>query len=200
MKRTGVLLAAGRSARMGRPKQLLPWPPKRENQKPLVAAAFDAIARVCDEMVVVVGYESDAVVAALSDRKFESIDAVNGRAEMMDSVRSGLGLPFLRDPSITQFLLQPADHPQVRLDTLESLIREAEVSSHCAVMPQFRSRGGHPTLLPRSVAEAILNSLGHGGLRQFWIDHPELCIRIPVDDPGVVFDIDTQSDYDFCIQ
>lgn len=68
MKRIGVLLAAGQSKRMGRPKQLLPWPPKGENSKPLVAASFDAIARVCDEMYVVVGHQSDAVIAALSDR------------------------------------------------------------------------------------------------------------------------------------
>ena len=61
LKRIGVLLAAGQSKRMGRPKQLLPWPPKGENPKPLVAAAFDAIARVCDEMVVVVGHEADDV-------------------------------------------------------------------------------------------------------------------------------------------
>jgi hypothetical protein len=32
------------------------------------------------------------------------------------------------------------------------------------------------------------------------VDNPKLCVRLPVDDPGVVFDIDTQSDYDFCVQ
>lgn len=200
MKRIGVLLAAGRSTRMGRPKQLLPWPPQGENPKPLVAAAFDAIARVCDEMVVVVGHQAEEVIATLSDRKFQSIDSGNGTAEMMESVRGGLGFPFLRDPSIAQFLLQPADHPQVRLDTLESLLVKAKESPQCAVMPQYRGRGGHPVLIPRSVAKKILDDQGHGGLRQFWLDHPELCVRLPVDDPGVVFDIDTQSDYDFCVQ
>jgi molybdenum cofactor cytidylyltransferase len=177
----------------------LPWPPKGENPKPLVAAAFDAIARVCDSMVVVVGHESKAVIDALSDRKFESVEAGNGQAEMMSSVRSGFGLPYLRDATISQFLLHPADHPSVRLDTLQALIRQAENAPHCAVMPQYRGKGGHPALIPRNVVDAILSTQGQGGLRQFWVDRPELCVRLPVDDPGVVFDIDTQSDYDFSV-
>ena len=37
---------------------------------------------------------------------------------------------------------------------------------------------------------------GPGGLRQFWIDHADRCVRRKVDDPGVVFDLDTPGDYE----
>lgn len=198
MKRIGVLLAAGRSTRMGRPKQLLPWPPKGENSKPLVAAAFDAIARVCDEMVVVVGHQAEEVVTALGERTFHRRDGKSG-FHLFSSIRLGMLAARYLDATAA-IVVQPADHPNVRLDTLQSLIEAVDANPNVAAMPQYRGRGGHPVIVPPGVAVQIRGYSAKGGLRQFWIDHPELCVRLPVDDPGVAFDIDTQSDYDFCVQ
>ncbi len=198
MKRIGVLLAAGRSERMGRPKQLLPWPPKSENSKPLVAAAFDAIARVCDEMVVVAGHYGEEVVLNLRERKFFRVNGDSG-SELFPSIQFGLLAASRIDPS-ADILLHLADHPEVRRDTLEALIRTAGEKPNCAVMPKYRGQGGHPVLIPAALTTQILSSAGGGGLRQFWLDRPELCLRLPVDDPGVILDIDTQSDYDFRVQ
>ncbi len=199
MKRIGVLLAAGESRRMGRPKQLLPWPPKAENAKPMVAAAFDVIARVCDEMFVVLGHEADAVMAALASRKFRYY-TFGEPGDMFRSVRIGLSVGVLNcsaePPEPVLVLLHPADHPDVRRDTLEALFEAFDHLSEHAVMPQYRGRGGHPVLIPPAVAKQICGYEGPGGLRQFWIDCPHLCVRLPVDDPGVVLDVDTQADYD----
>lgn len=203
MKRIGVLLAAGESRRMGRPKQLLLWPPKVENAKPMVVAAYDAIARVCDEMFVVLGHEADAVMAALADRKYRYY-AFGEPGDMFRSVRIGLSVGVLKcsaePPEPSLVLLHPADHPEVRRDTLESLVAASVEWPERAVIPQYRGRGGHPVLIPPEVAKLICGYVGGGGLRQFWIDRPHLCHRLPVDDPGVVFDVDTQSDYDFRVQ
>jgi len=222
---------------MGRPKQLLPWPPSRSvpnfgsnkmgtgplapqgkgdspifsdakigtvPSKPLVAAAFDAIARVCDEMFVVLGHGADDVLTALEPRRFRSYVFDNPSAEMFPSVRMGLTISpaacGIDESAEHQFLLQLADHPEVRHDTLEAIITTADAIQGRAVMPQFRGRGGHPVLIPPNVAKLICGYEGEGGLRQFWFDHPELCVRLPVDDAGVVFDVDTQSDYDFRVQ
>ena len=199
LKRIGVLLAAGQSKRMGRPKQLWPWPPKGENPKPLVAASFDAIARVCDEMVVVVGHYADDVATALGDtRAFHRVQGDLG-PELFNSIRLGLEAAVQLERSAT-VLLQPADHPQVRLDTLESLLTHADVNPARAVMPTYREKGGHPVCLPMVVIDRVVEYSGTGGLRWFWHENPEWCVRLPTNDPGVVFDIDTQSDYDFCVQ
>ena len=194
MKLIGVLLAAGRSTRMGRPKQLLSWPPNSPEAKPLVAAAFDAIARVCDEMVVVVGHQADEILAALGARAFHRTNG-NPKSELFSSIRLGLAMARHLD-AFAAVLLQPADHPDVRCETLEALVTAANAHPDRAVMPQFRGRGGHPVLIPPPVAQLICGYAGMGGLRQFWLDYPELCLRLPVDDPGVVFDIDTPTDYD----
>lgn len=194
LKRIGVLLAAGRSTRMGRPKQLLPWPPKSPDVKPLVAAAFDSIACVCGEMVVVVGNEADAVIAALGKRQFGAV-AVDSGAEMIASVKAGLAVARGLDPT-ADVLLHPADHPEVRRETLDLLIQIAAEQPGLAVMPTFGGAGGHPVLIPAELAVDIVSYEGPGGLRQFWIDHADQCIRREIDDPGVVFDLDTPADYD----
>ena len=190
----GVLLAAGRSTRMGRLKQLLPWPPNSPDAKPLVAAAFDAIASFCDEMVVVVGTEADAVIAALGDREFGAV-AVDGGAEMIASVKAGLAVARGIDPT-ANVLLHPADHPEVRRETIDLLIQLAAEQPGHAVMPTFGGAGGHPVLIAEELAVDIVSYEGPGGLRQFWIDRADRCIRREVDDPGVVFDLDTPADYE----
>lgn len=165
----------------------------------MVAAAFDSIARVCDTMFVVLGNETDAVMAALADRKYRYYK-FSQPGDMFRSVQTGLSVGALECSTAelpVQVLLHPADHPAVRLDTLQALIRAADVRPELAAMPQYRGSGGHPVLIPSAVAKLICGHEGAGGLRQFWREYPELCLRLPVDDPGVVFDVDTQADYDF---
>lgn len=198
MKRIGVLLAAGESRRFGRPKQLLPWPPRAANSKPMVAAAFDAIARVCDEMIVVVGSHAEEVTSALGARQFVTIHS-DSSAPLLYSICIGIARAA-QIGSAADILVQLSDHPEVRRDTLEAMIACSIAHAGQAVMPQFRSQGGHPVLIPADVARLILDCPQYGGLRQFWLDHPELCHRLAVDDPGVVFDVDTPSDYDFYVQ
>lgn len=199
MKRIGVLLAAGESRRFGRPKQLVPWPPRSEHAKPLVAVAFDVIARICDAMVIVVDHEADAVLAVLGERMcYREVVGKSGQP-MFVSIRIGLQMARRIDAS-ADIVLHPADHPSVRLDTLHALIAAAAERPDRAAVPQYRGLGGHPVLMPENVARSVSAYNGRGGLRQFWLDHPELCHRLPVDDPGVVFDVDTPSDYDFYVQ
>src|ERR1700675_2587418 len=151
----GVLLAAGRSTRMGRPKQLLPWLPNSPAAKPLVAASFDAIACVCDEMVVVVGHEADAVIAALGEREFGAV-AVDPFAEMVASVKAGLAIARGINPA-ADVLLHPADHPEVRRETIDLCIQTAADYPGRAVMRTFGGAGGHPVLIAAELAVDIVS-------------------------------------------
>src|SRR5690349_897446 len=98
----GVLLAAGRSRRMGESKQLLPW-----HGGTIVSAAFDAIVPFCDRMVVVLGHQAPLVSQALSPRRFDVVSTYPD-AEMMVSIRAGLATAA-KTPQAVGVLLHPAD-------------------------------------------------------------------------------------------
>lgn len=190
-RRIGVLLAAGRGGRMGGTKQLKPWP-SDDGPKPLICAAYDVIRPICDEMIVVLGHEAAAVAAALGARSFHRA-ASDPDQPMFDSVRAGLIAAQQLDP-IAWIVLHPADHPEVAPATLATLVNWSLKRPVQAVIPEYASSGGHPVLIPPNVARLILESECPAGLGQFWLDHPELCRRIPVDDPSILRDIDTPAD------
>jgi molybdenum cofactor cytidylyltransferase len=177
---------------MGQTKQLLPWE-SMSGSLPLVAAAFDAIADVCQEMVVVLGHEVEATTEALGDRKFHRAVS-DPDAEMFQSLRFGLETARGMDP-LADVLLHPGDHPAVERKTLDSLIRVGDGHRQCAIMPVYRGKGGHPVLIPATIIDQILVYDGHGGLRQFWTEHPQSCLRLVVSDGAVVQDVDTPADY-----
>jgi molybdenum cofactor cytidylyltransferase len=188
----GVLLAAGRGRRMGRTKQLLPWR-TNEGLKSLVAAAYDTIAFACDAMVVVLGHDAELVAAALGERSFERVMSDPG-APMFESIRVGLEAARATDPN-ADVLLHPSDHPDVRRDTVEVLRRARRERSERVFMPLYDNRGGHPVLIPAVLIDRLIAHSGEGGLREFWARHADLCVRIAVDDPGTVCDIDTPDQY-----
>jgi molybdenum cofactor cytidylyltransferase len=191
LRRIGVILAAGRGGRMGGTKQLVPWS-SAAGKKPLVAAAYDAIRPICDDMVVVLGHMAESVVAALGERSFHRIE-INPDLPMYESIRAGLHAALQIDPQ-TFVVLQPGDHPEVAARTLEIL---ADVSSQRpiqAIIPQFKDRGGHPIIIPPSICSVLVEASCPEGLGQFWLDHAELCQRVPVDDRMVLRDIDTPAD------
>ena len=190
-RRVGVILAAGRGTRMGGRKQLTPWP-GTDGSKPLVAASFDAIRPICNEMIVVVGHLAEAVIAALGERPFHRVDS-DPDAPMYESIRAGLRAVLDLDSGATA-VVQPVDHPEVGLNTLQvltgwSLKRPAE-----AIIPQHADCGGHPVLIPSHICRTLIEADCPRGLGQFWLDHPELCHRVPVDDATVARDIDTPAD------
>ena len=188
--RVGILLAAGQSRRMGQFKQLLPWQ-VGQAESPMVAVAFDAIASVCDAMIVVVGHRADHVVEALQPRTFSRVDS-DGRQPMLASVHAGLRKA--RDFELEAVWLHPADHPHVAPHTLHEMLAYAAKHQGRAVIPEFRGTGGHPVLIPEQHIESLLAWTGDGGLRAFWREHPELMVRLEVEDPSTVRDYDRPED------
>ena len=198
----GVLLAAGRSRRMGTPKQLLPVPDTTgRGAVPMVVRAFDLLARICDERIVVVtGHDAANVIAALAGRKFTQATS-DPDADMFHSVRLGFSRLLDAFPDADRVWLHLADHPFVRADTIGLLATHFEThTARTAILPLYAGRGGHPALIPRDLLPAIINWQGDGGLRSFWLQHPAHATRINVDDPGVVHDLDTPRDYDDAVR
>ncbi len=197
MKPIGLLLAAGRGHRMGGNKQFHPVQ-TQTGEKPLVAAAFDTIAAACEKMFVVLGDRADEVAEALNKgselfSQAENSSApfviVDPDAPMFHSIQAGLRAALAANPAAS-ILLQLGDHPSLQPSTLEKILALAVVHPDIAIIPTFDNKGGHPILIPPQIAALILSMDCVNGLRQFWLEKPSYCLRLPVADGGVIHDID----------
>jgi molybdenum cofactor cytidylyltransferase len=176
---------------MGGTKQLVMWN-SPHGPKPLVAAAYDAIRPICDEMVVVLGHEADAVADALGDRPFHRAVG-DPDAEMFESIRVGLCAALAVDSTAT-VVLQPGDQPEVERSTLDALTDWALKRPAQAVIPQVGERGGHPVLIPWPIAAILIDTECPTGLGAYWSQHSELSVRVPVNDYAALVDVDTPED------
>jgi CTP:molybdopterin cytidylyltransferase MocA len=176
---------------MGGTKQLAIWA-TADGPKPLIAAAYDAIQPICDEIIVVLGHEADAVAAALADRPFYRVES-DPDAPMFESIRAGLLAAQSIDAAAT-VVLHPGDHPEVSPSTLRTLTDWSLQRPVQAIIPQIGDRGGHPALIPPQIALLLLDADCPSGLGEFWLAHLDLCFRLPLSDPSALHDINTPAD------
>jgi CTP:molybdopterin cytidylyltransferase MocA len=172
---------------MGREKVLLPFRGSTILETVLATLAEAGV----EERVVVLRPELEE--AAARARRAGATIVVNPHpeAEMLVSIR--LGLASL-SPEIDAFFVWPADHPAVRAATLTLLERAG--ARDRAVIPVHRGHRGHPALVGRGLAAEIEDLPLESGLRALWRARPEAVSELPVEDPGVLLDLDTPEAYE----
>lgn len=187
----GVLLAAGASSRMGRPKQLLEW-----RGRPMVRhAAEQALASRLSGLVVVTGAEASAARAALVglDGPVQTVENPDYAAGQAGSLRAGLAaLPG----STAAALVLLVDQPLVTAALIDRLLDAYEANRSClAVVPTYQGRRGNPVLLAAPLFAELATLAGDVGARAVLDRHaPRIC-WLTVDDPAVVTDVDTPEAY-----
>lgn len=181
----GVVLAAGRSERMGRTKALLDL-----EGRTFLAAAVEALRGGGCATVVVVAAPGPVVAAAeRTGARVVVNEALD--AEQVDSLR--LGLTALEDAGAA--LVLPVDHPLVRRDTIHGLVAAWREHPEAVVRPVHGGSPGHPTLFPRAAWAALADPSLPRGARSVVESESVRTVDLPVDDPGVLADIDTPAAY-----
>jgi molybdenum cofactor cytidylyltransferase len=183
-----IVLAAGLSTRMGRPKALLPC-----RGRTFLATILDTAreARV-ETLRVVLGADRERVLEA-EPLPVESV-VLNPDFEqgMLSSVRCGVrSLPA----SVEGFFLWPVDHPLVQAATLAALADVLGRGDAGIVLPVHAGRRGHPSLFAARLTRALLEAPDDLGARAVARAQPEQVREVEVEDAGVVTDIDTPERY-----
>jgi molybdenum cofactor cytidylyltransferase len=187
-----VVLAAGRSTRMGEPKQLL-----RLGKSTVLEQTLDNIlgARV-DDVVLVLGSSAEIIRRQVPASTFEGLKVVVNEAYgqgMASSLREGLSA---LDPQIDAALIVLADQPFVRPETFGRIVDRYRRSEAEIVIPTHKGSRGNPVLLGRAVFPEILALDGDIGCRAIFGGHLEGIVMVEVDDAGILIDIDNKADYE----
>lgn len=160
--------------------------------KPVIAHCLAALqkARV-DDISLVLAPANKAV--AESAKGFSLRVVYNQRPElgMTESVRIGLkAVPSL----CSGILICLADQPLVEHETISRLLLLHKCTPNQICIPMFKGRQGHPVLFPRRLMAELTPGIT---MRDLIKIHPGSIIRLPVDDEGVLLDMDTPEDYEY---
>jgi len=186
---TGIVLAAGRSSRLGRPKQLLPL-----RGEPLIRHTLrQVLTSSLDEVIVVTGHKADEVRVAVADLPIACVFNPDAAAGQSTSVRAGLAA---LSPDVEAAVFVLGDQPGVDPNVIDALIAAWRASRSPVVAPHYEDRIGNPVLFDRQVFPELSQLEGDAGARpvvRAYQNTGELQ-RVPVE--GVAPpDVDTEADY-----
>lgn len=184
---SGIILAAGRSRRMGRSKQLLTY-----KGLPLLQHVVNtAVESDLDEVIVVLGNQADRVEALLVPGRARFVfnpDFASGQASSLH-----VGLQN-RSSSSTASLVLLGDQPEVTRVTIDRLIEVFRREEPAIVLPSYQGRRGNPVLFSNALVPEVLKIRGDEGARSVVGQHPTDVELVHIDS-DVPFDIDSPEDY-----
>ena len=185
-KIAAVILAAGRSTRMGGPNKLL----AEIGGRPLVRiAAEEALASRAKPVIVVTGHQREqveAAVAGLDVKLVHNPDFANG---LSTSVKAGLSaVPHDVDGAIVCL----GDMPQVRAPLIDQLASAFDPEKGALiVVPSVDGKRGNPVVWSRRFFHELMGLEGDVGARHVIGRYPEAVAEVPVADKAVFVDVDT---------
>lgn len=184
----GLVLAAGRSSRMGRPKALL----KIDDETFVERVIRMLIDGGCRAVVVVVGTDDAETVRRAEQAGAKVVVNPDAASEQSDSLRLGLGQ--LEDEAVAVAVL-PVDYPLVRATTVARVLSAFRGLGAPITRPIYKGVPGHPTVFARSVFDDLARTDLAEGARTVVREHADAVVDVPVEDPGIAADVDTPEDY-----
>ena len=210
-KIVGILLAAGLSTRMGRPKQLLPF----GNNTIIETVLDNMLSSNFDDVRVVLGHCADEIQELITDRGVITVYNPDYRDGMLSSAKIGIrsiNFPFLSKTSTISgeksnetnrdaFSLMLVDQPFITTDLINKTIDGYRESNKGITIPSYNFQRGHPVIFHYKYAKEII-ALGDdsGGIRSLYHANADEIHYVNVDTDSILKDIDFPDDYTKALQ
>lgn len=188
---TAIVLAAGRSARMGKKNKLL----VDIGGKPMIRHVVDRILESqVAEVLVVLGHEQSKVQEALLGTNVTFVDNPSHVEGMSTSIKSGLKALA---PESNGAIICLGDMPLVSARLIDTLIQVFESQQgHAICVPTYDGKRGNPVLWPSELFGEMLTIEGDMGAKPLIDAHAKLVQEVAQPDGALLFDIDTEEHLD----
>lgn len=179
-----ILLAAGSSSRLGRPKQLV----ELDGETLIRRAANALIDAVCSPIVVVLGSEIELSKQQLSGLNVRIAENADWPSGMSSSIREGMSHVILEN--VDGVLISVCDQPKVRSEHLQKLIARFTETKAAVTAAEYNDVLGVPSIFSRELFDDLMHLTGDKGARDLIRNHPAVSVPIP----EAALDIDTEAD------
>jgi CTP:molybdopterin cytidylyltransferase MocA len=179
VKPAAIILSAGESRRMGRPKAHLPF-----RGGTFLSVLADTLGEFCAPVVAVFGAPG---VIDCAPGNVMPVENPRYREGMLTSLQAGLRVV----PGARRIMFALVDHPAIRRDTVSRLLQStAEIT-----IPRHDGKRGHPVIVSAAIAKEFLDEPGTEEVRIVINRHASRIDYVEVDDPAIYDDVDNPERY-----
>jgi molybdenum cofactor cytidylyltransferase len=185
-----VVLSAGQSSRMGRPKALLPIEGQRFIERIVRVIGQSKIART----IVVLGHHAAQLRGQIEHLPVEVVINPNYQSGQLSSLQAAIRY-IKNDDRCDGVLVHLVDHPFIDAALVDALIEGFHQKRGLIVVPSYRGKRGHPVIFSRDLFEELLNAPPDQGAKAVVNAHRRETLEIEWQDEGITLDIDTPELY-----
>jgi molybdenum cofactor cytidylyltransferase len=188
-----VILSAGESSRMGRPKALLPIDGVRFVEKIVAALKSTDVGNI----IVVLGHHAEEMRQKIGDLPVTILVNHDYKQGQLSSLQ--VAIRHLESSSegspVDGILVHLVDHPYISATLVDLMIDRFYETKKLIVVPRFQGRRGHPVIFARALFLELLAAGTEKGAKPVVHAHRDDTLEIDTDDEGVLIDIDTPEEY-----
>ncbi len=185
---SAIILAAGESRRMGKPKMLLPF----GDTSIIAKLANSAILSRIDKTIVVLGSDHVEISKQIQDYPLETVYNEAYKEGMLSSVQAGLS--NLNDKTEAIMVLL-GDQPMIGSNIMNKLIETYRTSWKEIIVATYKGKRGHPILFGSKYKSVVMELSKENSLKDLLLAYPEDIAEMETDSPEILRDIDTEKDY-----
>ncbi|TCD26576.1 nucleotidyltransferase family protein [Pedobacter psychrodurus] len=189
MKTGIIILAAGSSSRLGRPKQLLDY-----KGKTLLQTVIDeALKTNCQPVIVVLGANAKEIASQHQNNQVSFVINEDWENGMASSIVAGLSTMIKNNSEIESIIIAVADQAFIKMSNINNLIEKQKETGKNIIASTYAETIGTPVLFRKDYFEALLSLKGAEGAKNILKQHLQDLETVVFEQGGI--DIDTETDY-----
>ena len=185
-----VVLSAGESSRMGRPKALLPIQGQKFIERIIRVIGQSRVGRT----IVVLGHHADQLRGQIEHLPVEVVINPDYRSGQLSSLQAAIR-HINDDDCCDGMLVHLVDHPFIDVALVDALIESFFETKKMIVVPRYKGKRGHPVIFSRQLFDELLNAPLDQGAKAVVNAHRQETLEIEWPDEGITLDIDTPELY-----